>query len=111
MATSTIKNYMDGNRVHYDATANSTYVSQIAYQTIDKFGEIVVAQLNFRISASATSNVVWMSGFPIPKVRVCFFIICGTTPIRCMIDEQGNFCSDTGYSVTGWCSGNVSYRV
>ncbi len=94
-------------------TFNSTYINSTGYQRVVSNGELVVATLNFRLSASGPDQAEWGSGFPLPKrpLRIPFFMIFGSTPLRCYIDSDGILRADGAWAITGWGQGTVVYEA
>lgn len=74
-----------------------------------KFGRLVIAFVNIQVTASISSGVNIITGFPLPVARACFALGgSGGKGVRARIEDTGAFQTEDSIA-TGYYNGCVTY--
>ena len=93
-------------------SVNRTYCGANAgYTFVWKNSTMCIMSINFQITTVPAKDVELISGLPIPKQRVCFSGIDGTTPVRFYVNTDGKLYTDAANFTLGWTSANVTYPL
>ena len=94
-------------------TRNTTYITNIGYSRVIKYGKICFGYFNVRLTGSIADGTTLISGLP-----QCYFERFGFSAassnnlgFRFYIDNTGNIHADGAISFEGWVAGNFIFPI